>query len=310
MITTIVLNPAVDRIYFVDDFEAGGLYRVKEVLRSAGGKGINVARVAKTLGESVAALGFKAGQTGAWLENQLVKTGVLADFIEVVGESRTNNNIIDRARNTETEVLEVGPSILPKDMDLFIELYERKIKNSDIVILSGGLPQGVSSDIYKTLIEIARPCGVKTILDASGEILRLGMEARPYMIKPNLRELCALVNRELKDIADVAKVCRDINAGGIEVVLASMGEKGAVIASKDKCCLARVPEIKAVNTIGSGDSMVAGFAVGISRQYSLEDAFLLASACAVNNAQHAEIGVVDKASVDELVKNVRLESIK
>lgn len=310
MITTIVLNPAVDRIYFVDDFEAGGLYRVKEVLRSAGGKGINVARVAKTLGEKVAALGFKAGQTGAWLETQLVKSGVLADFIEVEGESRTNNNIIDRTRNTETEVLEIGPSILPKDLDRFIELYERKIKDSDIVILSGGLPKGVSNDIYRTLIEIARPCGVKTMLDASGEVLRLGMEARPYMIKPNLRELCTLVNRDLKDIGDVAKVCRDINAGGIEVVIASMGEKGAVIASKGKCCLAWVPEIKAVNTIGSGDSMVAGFAVGINRQYSLEDAFLLASACAVNNAQHAEIGVVDKTSVEELVKDIRLENIQ
>ncbi|NLD46056.1 MAG: 1-phosphofructokinase family hexose kinase, partial [Clostridiaceae bacterium] len=204
MITTIVLNPAVDKIYFVDNFEAGGLYRIDDTLISAGGKGINVARVARILGESVAALGFKAGQTGTWLENQLLMLGVETDLIEVEGESRTNNNIIDRTRNTETEVLEVGPSIFPENLDRFIEIYERKLKTSDLVILSGGLPQRVSCDIYRTMIEIARPYGVKTILDASGEVLRLGMEARPYMIKPNLRELCTLVNRELKDIGDIA----------------------------------------------------------------------------------------------------------
>ena len=309
MITTIVLNPAIDKIYFVDNFEAGELYRIKDTFISAGGNGINVARVARALGENVSCVGFKAGRTGLWLEDQIRKLGVDTHFIEVEGESRTNNNIIDRARRRETELLEVGPYIPPEDLKKFMKLYEELLDETDVVVCSGGLPQGVATDLYGTMIGMAKSCNVRVLLDASGEILMRGMKTKPYMIKPNLRELNILFNKKLYDIGDIARACKDITYSGIEVVIASLGDRGAVMVTKDKSLWARVPQINEINPIGSGDSMVAGFASGLLSKCSLEEAFILASACGVNNAQHHGIGVVDRSEADLLVKSIQLERI-
>jgi len=309
MITTVVLNPAVDKIYFADNFHAGGLFRIKETITSAGGKGINVSRVIRALGEEVLAIGFKGGHTGEWLVEQLRELGAMTGFIEVEGESRTNNNIIDRVNGTETEVLEMGPLITGRDIEEFFSVYKRALKKTKILVCSGGLPAGVGEDIYKTLILEAKKQNTKVILDASGEVLKQGIEAKPYLIKPNLRELGCLVNRELKEISEVLEACRCIQKEGVELVLASLGEKGAVLASKDRAFRVHIPSIKAVNTIGCGDSMVAGFAVALSKGLELKEALRLSSACGVNNAQYQGIGVVKKDEVYKLINEIRIEEI-
>ena len=309
MITTIVLNPAVDKIYFVDNFQAGGLFRVKETIRSAGGKGINVSRVIRALGGEVLSIGFKGGHTGEWLVRQLKNLGVLTEFIEVEGESRTNNNIIDPISGAETEVLETGPLITREDLKKFFSVYDGALKKAKVIVCSGGLPAGVENDIYKTLIIKAKEYNTKVILDSSGEVLRQGIEAKPYMIKPNLRELGSLVNRDLKEISDVLEACRCIQREGVEIVLASLGEKGAILVSKESVFRVYVPHIEVANTIGCGDSMVAGFAAGLSKGLELEESLRLGSACGVNNAQFAEIGVVKMDEVNILIKEVRIEKI-
>lgn len=309
MITTVVLNPAVDKIYFADNFQAGGLFRIKETITSAGGKGINVSRVIRALGEEVLSLGFKGGHTGEWLVEQLKKLGAMTEFIEVEGESRTNNNIIDRINGTETEVLEIGPMITERNIEDFISIYKKALEKTKILVCSGGLPAGVRDDIYKKLIIEAKKQGIKVILDASGEVLKQGIEARPYLIKPNLRELGGLVNRELKEISDIVEACRSIQRDGVELVLASLGEKGAVLVSTDRTLRVYVPKIEVANTIGCGDSMVAGFAVALSRGLGLEEALRLSSACGVNNAQYPQIGVVNKDEVYKLINEIRIEDI-
>ena len=263
MITTVALNPALDKIYFVDGFEAGKMYRVREMIESAGGKGVNVARVAKTLGEDTVAIGFKGGAAGSWIEAQLKKLGVRTRFVEVKGETRTNNNIIDRNRNTETEILEMGPIISSVDMGRFLQIYKETLEYSKGVVLSGGLPQGIPVDYYKTLIEVAKLYKLPIILDASGEALSEGMKAKPYMIKPNLRELENLAKRNLTKTSDILEVCREIISLGIEVVTVSMGKEGAILVSDNKCIRAKAPAVTAINSIGSGDAMVAGLAVGL-----------------------------------------------
>lgn len=309
MITTVVLNPAVDKIYFVDNFQPGGMYRVKETIRSAGGKGINVSRVITALGGNVLSIGFKAGHTGEWLAQQLKNLGAVTEFIEVEGESRTNNNIIDKTRGTETEVLETGPLITEEALQKLISVYDEALKKTKVVVCSGGLPAGVGNDIYKTLIVKAKKYDIRVILDSSGEVLKQGIEAKPYMIKPNLRELGSLVNRELKEVEEVLEACRCIQREGVEIVLASLGEKGAILVSKDRSFRAYVPNIEVVNTIGCGDSMVAGFAAALSKGFELEEALRLGSACGVNNAQYAGIGVVKKDEVHKLISEVRIEKI-
>lgn len=307
MIATVALNPALDKIYFVDEFEAGKMYRVREMIESAGGKGVNVARVTKTLGEDTAAIGFKGGAAGNWIETQLKKLGVRTRFVEVQGETRTNNNIIDRSRKTETEILETGPIISSIDMGRFLQIYKETLEYSKVVILSGGLPQGIPVDYYKTLIEVAKLYKLPVILDASGEALSEGMKAKPHMIKPNLRELENLAKRKLTKTGDIIEVCREIVISGIEVVTVSMGEEGAILVSDNICIRAIAPTVTAVNSIGSGDAMVAGFAVGLVENKSPEECLKLAMACGVSNTQFVEIGVVDKDNVEVQLDNIEIE---
>lgn len=309
MITTVVLNPAVDKIYFADNFQAGGLFRVRDTIKSAGGKGINVSRVIRALGENVLSIGFKGGHTGEWLVEQLKKLGAITEFIEVEGESRTNNNIIDKINGTETEVLETGPLITEEDMENLISIYRRALKNTKVVVCSGGLPAGIGNDIYKLLIIEAKKYDVKVILDASGDVLKQGIEAKPYLIKPNLRELESLVNRELKDISHVLEACKSIQREGVAIVVASLGEKGALVVTKDRSFRAYAPFVEVANTIGSGDSMVAGFAVALSKGLEVEEALRLGSACGANNAQYAEIGIVNRDEVYKLIREVRIEEM-
>ncbi|HEX3029452.1 MAG TPA: 1-phosphofructokinase [Clostridia bacterium] len=309
MITTIALSPAVDKVYFADGFNAGGLYRVKEVIKSAGGKGINVARVASILGEEVISIGFKAGDTGSWLAAKLGELGVDVRFITVQGESRTNNNIIDRANNTETELLEVGPYINESSIHEFWEIFERSLNTTSVLVCSGGLPEGVPEDFYQKLIAAASSRNIKVILDSSGKMLEEGIKAKPYIIKPNARELSSLVGKTLESRDDVIDACRHINSLGVKIVTASLGGEGAMMVSEQQILYAKAPEIKVVNTIGSGDSMVAGLAAGIERGYEMEEAFKLGVACAAVNALFREIGFVKAEMVEKYQREIEVERL-
>lgn len=309
MITSVALNPAVDKIYFVDNFEPGRMYRVRQMVKTAGGKGVNVARVARMLGENVRLTGFKGGETGNWLESQLKKLGVVTRFVEVSGETRTNNNIIDRVRDSETEVLEPGPFISGEDMEKFMEVYKEALSDSKVVVLSGGLPQGVPACCYKALIEEAKNFNIPVILDSGGDALKEGIKAKPNVIKPNLRELGSLIQKEIRDMDEIVEALKEINADGIDISMVSMGDKGAVLCTKDLCLRVKVPHVETVNTIGSGDAMVAGFAAGLARDKTMEECLRLAAACGVSNARFLEIGVVDKNEVEIQKNRVEIERI-
>lgn len=306
MITTLSLSPTVDKIYYIDDFKAGGLFRTADTVKSAGGKGINVSRVAALLGEKPCCLGFKAGHTGGWLESELVKLGVKTEFIPVEGESRTNSNIIDRARGVETEILETGPIIREEDRKKFIELFCRVINGTRVLVCSGGLPQGIPSAFYKELILMAKSSGARVILDTSGEVLEKGIEAKPYLIKPNKRELGNLVGRELGSIEEVICASRSVNEKGVPFVAASLGKEGALLVSAERAVHISPPEVEVVNTIGCGDSMVSGLATGIYRGMELSEAFLLGAACSVANTQFAEIGWITKELVEKYIKLLKV----
>ena len=307
MITAVTLNPALDKVYFIEDFQVGEMYRVGQMVESAGGKGVNVARIVKTLGIDSTAIGFKGGAVGNWIEAQLKTLGVYTGFVEVLGETRTNNNIIDKSKKTETEILELGPIIDGKDMGKFLQIYKKALEISKIVILSGGLPQGVPIDYYRTLIEMANLCGLPVILDASGEALSEGIKAKPYMIKPNIRELEYLLHREFTDTTDIVAACRDIVGDGVGVIMVSMGERGAFLIGDNICKGARMPKVNAINSIGSGDAMIAGFAVGLIEKRKLEDCFRLGVSCGASNAQFMEIGVIDREWVKDQMDRVVIE---
>jgi 1-phosphofructokinase/tagatose 6-phosphate kinase len=310
MITVIALNPAVDKTFFIDGFEAGRHYRVrKNIVKSAGGKGINVSRVASILGEKVTAVGFKAGETGRWLESELQTMGADVKFIPVEGESRTTINIIDKSSNLETEVIEPGPFVNEHDLDRFMDIYKKLLQNTKILICTGGLPEGVPSDIYRVLIEMAKPFGIITILDAANDVLSEGIKAKPHLVKPNLRELLDYTGKELNGIDDIMNSCRHIVAEGVRTTVASLGGDGALLAENDLCLYSRAPVVEAVNTIGCGDSMIAGFAVGFRRGYTMEESLKLAMACAVSNTQFMEVGLVSMEMVGKYMEEISIEKL-
>lgn len=309
MITVLSLSPAVDKIYLINDFNAGGLYRVKDCVQSPGGKGVNVTRVARMLGTQVTTLGFKAGSTGQWLEESVIKTGAMAHFIEVAGLSRTNNNIIDKISNKETEILEEGPTISQKLWQLFLDLFRKVIKQSNVLVCSGGLPKGLGTDTYANLIIEANQLGIKTILDASGDVLNQGIKASPYLIKPNLRELSMYFNTQFTNEASIINACRKIINCGVKVVVVSLGAKGALLVSEHFAYKAKPINVNVINTIGSGDSMVAGISTGISNGLELEDCFRLGIACATSNTEFIEIGLINNDRVKQLKKEIKIEKI-
>ncbi|MHB8062089.1 MAG: 1-phosphofructokinase family hexose kinase [Ruminiclostridium sp.] len=309
MITVLSLSPAVDKIYIINDFCAGGLYRVNNCLQSPGGKGINVARVIKMLGSKVSVLGFKAGSNGQWLESSLMDIGAETHFIEVEGQSRTNNNIIDKVNNNETEILEEGPTISQSAWTLFLEKFCEQIKNTKVLVCSGGLPKGLGTETYSRLIEEVNNYGVKTILDASGEILELGIRARPYLIKPNLRELSMYFDTQFTSEAQILKACREIISKGVKVVATSLGAKGAILVTEHTALKAYPITIDVVNTIGSGDSMVAGISAGIAGGLSIEESFRLGCACAASNTEFIEIGLIKSERVEQLMQEIIIKEV-
>lgn len=309
MITVLSLSPAVDKIYVIDDFCAGELYRVNNCLQSPGGKGINVTRVVRMLDTKVAVLGFKAGSTGQWLEDSIIGTGAKAHFIEVAGLSRTNNNIIDKVNNKETEILEEGPEISLESWKLFLEYFRQVIKESNVLVCSGGLPKGLGTDTYARLMEEANKLGVKTILDASGEVLKHGIRAKPYLIKPNLRELSTYFNTQFTSESQIVSACKKIINEGVKVVVTSLGAEGALLVSENSAYKALPVSVNAINTIGSGDSMVAGISTGIAKELDIFDCFRLGAACAASNTEFIGIGIIDNERVEQLKKEIIIKKI-
>ncbi|QNU67557.1 1-phosphofructokinase family hexose kinase [Ruminiclostridium herbifermentans] len=309
MITVLSLSPAIDKIYVIDSFRAGELYRVNNCIQSAGGKGINVARVSRMLEAEVAVLGFKAGNTGQWLEDNILKTGAKSYLIEVEGQSRTNNNIIDKVNNRETEILEEGPTISDYSWQSFLESFNKNIKQTKVLVCSGGLPKGLGADTYANLIDEANKLGIKTILDASGDVLKQGINAKPYLIKPNLRELSTYYKSHFTTDSEILKACREIINIGVKVVVTSLGAEGALLVSENAAYKAYPVNVNVINTIGSGDSMVAGISTGLAKGLGLEECFRLGVACASSNTEFLEIGLINNERVEQLRKDIVIERI-
>jgi 1-phosphofructokinase/tagatose 6-phosphate kinase len=308
MLLALSLSPAWDKIIYIDGFEPGKLYRIGKVTGSAGGKGNNVARVARQLGEQVRVAGFVAGRTGKLLEAAMKELGINTSFIEVEGESRTNINIIDSSDNRETELLEAGPTIGAASVRAFMDVFSGLLPETDVLICSGGLPDGLPAGFYNKFIGAAAEKNIKVLFDSSGEVFKQGIKASPYLVKPNLRELVQYAGRSLVNTSEIIDVARQLlNKHGITIAVVSMGSEGALLVTADRVLRGRVPEVSAVNTIGSGDSMVAGLATAISRGYDIMSMFRLGLACSVANTQSEGAGSVDRELVGQYSGQIDIE---
>lgn len=308
MITTISLNPSVDRRYMVADFENGRVHRTNRYEATAGGKGLNVTRVVSALGEKVLATGLLGGKSGEFIEQELDRIGIANQFLKINGETRSCIAILTE-NGEQTEILESGPTLSAEDLKRFVSHYVMILEESSVIVASGSVPPGMPVTYYKHLIQLAKEKKIPFLLDTSGSALQEGIKAGPTLIKPNLEELEALVGKPLKSEEEVIDAGKLLSQNSIEYVLISLGGDGSILIHDGAVYRVRLPKVTIKNPVGSGDSMVAGFAVGLLRGYDITQTLKLASAAGTANAMEEGTGSVDSEKVAALFDEVEVKKI-
>lgn len=310
MILTITLNPSVDIAYQLDTFHLDTVNRVEKVQKTAGGKGLNVTRVLKQVGEDVIATGFIGGEIGSYVKKQLTRNDIKNSFVEIGNETR--NCIAVLHDGQQTEILEQGPTIQEHEALNFIEHLEIILNNVEVVVISGSLPKGLASNYYVEIVELCKQCDVAVVLDCSGEALKKVLESqqKPTVIKPNTEELSQLIGKNITDdIQELKSVLSGQLFQGIEWIVVSLGAKGAFAKHNDKFYRVKIPKINVVNPVGSGDSTVAGIAASLA--HALPDVGLLKNANVLGmlNAQEEQTGYVNLEYSEVLYSQIEVEEV-
>lgn len=303
MIYTVTFNPAIDYVVrLTAPLQPGALQRAAAEEYQYGGKGINVSTMLTRLGVPTTALGFVAGQTGTWLQNGLAQQGVAADFIALPeGMTRINVKVKAGAGQQVTEETELngrGPQITPQALQT-LQQKLAAIGPGDLLVLSGSIPAGMPADSYRQLMAPLCARGVRVAVDASGPLLRAVLPLQPFLIKPNHHELGELFGQTLspQDRPGIAACARALQAEGARNVLVSLGPDGAFLRTEqgeEFWCPA--PQGTLVNSVGAGDSMLAGFLAGYCTTGSCREALHWGVACGSATAFSA--GIAAKAEVD------------
>lgn len=307
LITTVTLNAAIDKTYMMESFPLGAVSRVSEMISVPGGKGINVARVARQLGGAVKATGFVGGSNGDYIVKELTKAEIDNDFVTVEGESRLCLNMIDKSTGTSTELLEPGPIISAEHVEAIKHRVSRLSAESTIVAFSGSLPKGAPTALYADLVEIAKRQGATVFLDTSGEALVEGVKAKPFLIKPNEDEIGKLLGCKPEQESELHAGIVRLMERGVGCVVVTLGAEGSIVGYSGKLLRIRAPRIEAVNPVGSGDSFVAGMAVAVAAGQPIEQALLLATAAGTANALNAQAGDVRVDDVKRMMAQVVIE---
>jgi len=305
MITTVTLNPAIDKTITTSSLLPGQVNRSESVKNMAGGKGINVTKVLRQYDNSVCALGFLGGYTGRFIGEYVEDLGAESAFTQIAGETRTSINVLS-GDGYVTEILEPGPVISAEEKERFLKTYREKIATSKFVVLSGSAPKGLPTDIYAQLIALADEQKIRTVLDTSGELLVEGVKAKPFLIKPNCKELEYLTGRRLRELSEIKEAALQLVTEGIAHVLVSLGEKGMLYATEGRCLFAKAPKVKALNTVGSGDSAVAAAVMALQQGASMEDTLRLCVAISAANTTTLENAVIPKEYAAELPAQIQI----
>lgn len=308
MITTITFNASIDRLYRVSEINIGEVQRVIESNATAGGKGINVTKVCKILGEDPMAIGFLGGFNGAFIKNELDKKEIKNRLTKIDSETRNCLNIIENNK-VSTEFLEKGPVVEASDLERFEEDLNAVIKDTKVLTASGSFCQNMPVEYYEKIGNICRENGVKFVLDTSGNALKAALKSKPYLIKPNTDEIKQLLDVNVESREEIIEAGKKLLELGAENVCISLGKNGMIYLDGKNVYDVKIPKVEAVNTVGSGDSTIAGFSVGILRGYSLEETIKLANACGISNALNVDTGFVKLEEVEKYKNLVEVTKI-
>jgi 1-phosphofructokinase/tagatose 6-phosphate kinase len=313
VIITVTLNAALDKTLEVPSFTPGRRHRTVDQTTMPGGKGVNIARAIKRLGQPVIATGFAGGATGNRILDALTDEAILNAFVRVREESRTNTAVLDPTTGMHTEINERGPSVSLHELELFREKLLYLAKGASIVVFAGSLPRGMETDVYARLIREVRKLGVTTVVDTEGDPLRLAVRADPEVVSPNELEAEELVGHEFNDGDDRAQAV---------VEMTRLGAGEAIMTVSDGCYAqvletgiptlyrVRVEEQEARSSIGSGDAFLAGYVAARYAGRSPVDCLRFGVACGAESIHHFGAGVVEPAKVERLLDEVEAERLQ
>ncbi len=312
MIITVTLNAAIDKSLSVPSFRLGRRHRTTERRALAGGKGVNVARMLKTLGQPVIATGFAGGPTGSQILAQLAEESILHDFVRIREESRTNTSVLDPTTGEQTEINEQGPSVGADELEQFRDKLLYLARGAAIVVFAGSLPRGVEPELYAQLLREVRKLDVMTVVDTDGDPLRHAVRAEPDVVSPNAIEAEELVGHEFGDDADFAGAVHEIVA---------LGARSAIMTTRDGCWAqmlvdgtprvyrVTVPPQNSVATVGSGDAFLAGYVAARYRGSSPADCLSFGVACGAESTGRLGAGLLDVREVDRLLTDVAASEV-
>ncbi len=312
MIITVTLNAAIDKTLAVPNFRLGRRHRAVEHTAMAGGKGVNVARTLRALGQPVIATGVAGGPTGTRIVENLTEEGILNDFVRIREESRTSTAVVDPTSGEQTEINEHGPHVSEGELELFVDKLLYLAKGAAVCVIAGSLPRGVDVALYGRIIEEMKRLGVTTVLDAEGEPMRAATRRGPDVVSPNELEAEGLVGYEFSDEDDRRSAVRE---------MVELGARESIMTLSDGCLAmlgdgerhvyrATLAPLEPVSSVGSGDAFLAGFVAARYGGSGHEDSLRFAVACGAESTQHFGAGRVEQREVERLVPEVRVEELE
>ncbi|MFK4308407.1 tagatose 6-phosphate kinase [Bacillus sp. RC240] len=310
MILAVTMNPSVDISYPIQDFKLDDVNRVENIRKTAGGKGLNVARVVKQMGEDVLTTGVIGGTIGDYIIQELTKSDIRNHFYKINQESRNCIAILHDSK--QTEILESGPSLSTEEGTAFLEKYRELLSEVSLVTISGSLPKGLESEFYRQMVEIGREKGIPVIVDTSGEPLRqvLNHNVKPFAIKPNISELFQLFGMEVEEsTSSLKQLLNNKLFHGIEWIVVSMGAAGAFLKHGGDYYRVTIPAIEVINAVGSGDATVAGLAVALKRKQAVSDILKTAMTTGMLNTMEEVTGYIDPEKFGQFFEMVEVIKI-
>jgi len=303
------MNPTIDKVYEIENFSAGHVFRPHTEYSVSGGKGVNIARTLKILGKKNQLLFLLGGTTGKKIKEDLKRESLKTHIVKIAGSSRVCTLVLDPITHKQTVINEIGPKVSFNEIKKVKTAFNEFIKNKQIIILSGTTPAGIKNDIYAEFIRICHRQRIPVILDTSGEKFKVGLSKKPFMIKPNLTELEYILDRRLTSLEQIKKVSRNLVRSGIEIVAVSLGEKGVLLTSRNGSWRAVPPRVKVVNSVGSGDAFVAGFAYAWTKEKDPIKALRLGVSAGTANTLTVKPGHCDKKDIERFYKQIKIEKI-
>ena len=303
MIYTVTLNPSIDYIVRLDKVNVGSVNRMESDDKFAGGKGINVSRVLKRLGIDNTATGFIGGFTGKFITDTLENEAIATNFVQVLEDTRINVKI---KADAETEINGTGPTVLPEQLAELKEILSG-LSEQDTVVFAGSSNKNLGNVVYKELIRLTRQTGAQVVCDFEGQTLIDSLEFQPLLVKPNNHELGDIFGVKLEKLDEIEKYAREILAKGAQHVIISMAGDGALLVTKDGAYLAKPIKGIVKNSVGAGDSMVAGFTGEFVRSGNPVEAFKWGVACGTATTFSDDLATAD--FINKTYEKVEVEKI-